>query len=133
DRAEALGHRLVVRPCREELTDLRGVLVPEHHILFAREGAEEGARGDGRRVGDLLHRRVCVALVGEEPERFALDHEPGPGALALAQVVRARAPRSLRALRSRLTCHRRRFFHPEAYSAIVLSPNFLTEDDMMTY
>src|SRR4029450_178679 len=111
DRAEALGHRLVVRPFREELTDLRVVLVPEHDVLFGREVAEEGTRGDGCRVGDVLDRRLRVALVGEEPQRLALNHEPGPGALALAPLRRAPAPRSHLTLRSRVGCHRRRFYH----------------------
>ena len=74
-------------------------LVVQDHGLLGGEVAEERALGDLRGLGDLLDRRLGVALGLEQAQGVLLDRRAGAGLLALtqaaglvAQQVRAHGP-----------------------------------------
>src|SRR6201996_9533358 len=69
-------------------------VVLEDDVFLGREVAEEGARRDLGRRGDLLHRGGLVALLPEEPQRLLADGGPGPGLLPLAQTGRLAGSRA---------------------------------------
>ena len=67
---------------------LRVELVEEDHVLLGREVAEERARRDLGRVGDLLHGGRLVPLLREQPQRVLPDGRRGSCLLSLAQSGR---------------------------------------------
>src|SRR5262249_7072800 len=59
-RAHACERRLALGAREEEVEDKGVVLVPYDDVFLRREVAEEGARRDRRRIGDLVHGRLAV-------------------------------------------------------------------------
>src|ERR1700689_4051521 len=64
-------------------------VILDHHVFLGREVAEERARRDLGRLGDLLDGRGVVTLLPEQPERVLPDGSTRSGLLALAEALRS--------------------------------------------